>query len=125
MLDAQALLAFLAVAETGSTHAAARSLNLSQAAVSRRLSRLEKSLGTPLFLRGSHHLRLSKAGAQLLPEARAHVNGLMHALAAARTAGPDGKTTVTVGCLATLSLHVLPSVLSDFLAASPHVRVRL
>lgn len=125
MLDAQALLAFLAVADTGSTHAAARSLNLSQASVSRRLSRLEKSLGVPLFLRGGHQLRLSNAGARLLPEARAHVNGLMHALADARTAGPDGKTTVTVGCLATLSLHVLPSILSDFLIENPNIRVRL
>ncbi len=63
---------------------------LSQAAISRRLSRLEGSLGVHLFVRGSHQLRLSKAGARLLPEARAHLDALMQALAAARAAGPDG-----------------------------------
>jgi DNA-binding transcriptional LysR family regulator len=125
MLDIQALLTFLAVADAGSTHAAARSLHLSQASVSRRLARLEKSLGVALFIRGSHQLRLSNAGARLLPDARAHVNALMHALADARTAGPTGKTTVTVACLATLSLYVLPKILSDFLAANPNVRLRL
>jgi DNA-binding transcriptional LysR family regulator len=125
MLDAQALLAFLAVAETGSTHAAARSLNLSQASISRRLARLEKSLDSSLFIRGGHQLRLSNAGARLLPQARAHINALMQALADARSAGPDGKITVTVGCLATLSLYVLPGILSDYLVKNPNVRLRL
>ena len=124
-LDTPALLAFLTIAETGSTHAAARSLGLSQAAISRRLSRLEDALGVPLFVRGSHQLRLSNAGTRLLPEARAHLDALMAALAAARAAGPDGVTTITVGCLATLSLYVLPDILAEFLAAEPGVRVRV
>ena len=123
MLDIQALLAFLAVADSGSTYSAARTLELSQASVSRRLSRLEKSLGFPLFVRGGHCLRLNAAGARLLPEARAHINGLMQAIAEIRATGPEGKTTVTIGCLATLSLYVLPGILAEFLTDNPAVRV--
>lgn len=123
MIDTDALMAFLAVAESGSTHGAARTLNLSQAAVSRRLSRLEAALGVSLFVRGGHTLRLSAAGAQLLPEARLHVDGLSNALARARSIGVQSTTTVTLGCLATLSLHVLPSILSQFARQKPEVRV--
>ena len=51
MIDAPALVGFVAIAETGSVHAAARRLNVSQAALSRRLQRLEKSLRVDLFIR--------------------------------------------------------------------------
>ncbi|MCB1493150.1 MAG: LysR family transcriptional regulator [Rhodobiaceae bacterium] len=122
-LNTRALLAFLAVAETGSTHAAARSLNLSQASVSRRLARLEEDLGVSLFVRGGHQLRLSTAGAKLLPEVQKHINGLMQAVADTRGAGPDGVATITLGCLATLSLYVLPEILAKFLATEPNVRI--
>lgn len=124
-LDAPALQAFLAIAQTGSTHAAARSLGLSQASVSRRVSRLEDGLGVALFQRGGHQLRLSAAGARLLPEAQAHLNGLTKALREIRSATVEAKTSITIGCLATLSLYVLPGILADFLAAEKDTSVRV
>lgn len=123
--NARAILAFLAVAEAGSTHGAARSLNLSQASVSRRLTKLEEEIGVPLFVRGGHHLRLSPAGARLLPEAQKHVNGLIEALIDARADGPKGAPTITIGCLATMSLYVLPEILVSFLEHEPNVRIRV
>ncbi|MCB1327988.1 MAG: LysR family transcriptional regulator [Maritimibacter sp.] len=113
------------MAETGSTHAAARSLNLSQASVSRRLARLEEELGVQLFIRGHHQLRLTKAGARLLPEAQKHMNGLLKAMADARESSSGETATITMGCLATLSLYVLPEVTTAFVAAEPAVRLRI
>lgn len=124
-LDTPALQAFLAVAETGSTHAAARALGLSQAAVSRRVGRLEDSLGVLLFVRGGHLLRLSPAGTRLLPDVRTHIAGLNQALAEVRANRPDATTTITIGCLATLSLYVLPQILADFFAREKNIRVRI
>lgn len=124
-LDTPALQAFLAISQTGSTHAAARALGLSQASVSRRISRLEGDLGVALFVRGGHQLRLSAAGSRLLPEAQAHINALQKALRDIRSATIEAKTTVTIGCLATLSLYVLPNILADFLKKEKDTSVRV
>jgi len=125
MHDTEGIMAFIAVAESGSTHAAARSLNLSQAAVSRRLARFEATIGVSLFARGGHALRLTPAGARLLPAMQEHLDGLSVALAEARSMGVNSRTTATVACLASLSLHVLPTILARFLSERPEVRVRL
>ena len=59
MLDAPALVGFVLIAETGSVHAAAKRLNLSQAALSRRLQRLERAMRVQLFVRQGRRLLLS------------------------------------------------------------------
>ena len=48
-MDTHALLAFIAVAETGSFSLAAERLNLTQPAVSKRVAALERHLGARLF----------------------------------------------------------------------------
>ncbi|HRV33529.1 MAG TPA: LysR family transcriptional regulator [Anaerovoracaceae bacterium] len=61
-MDWDKLRVFHAVAEAGSfTHAGER-LNLSQSAVSRQISALEDSLGTPLFHRHARGLILTEQG---------------------------------------------------------------
>jgi DNA-binding transcriptional LysR family regulator len=52
---------------TGSFSGAARELAVTQSAVSRQVQQLERSLGTPLFLRTQGGLRLTSEGAALLP----------------------------------------------------------
>jgi DNA-binding transcriptional LysR family regulator len=69
MLDWNDLRHFLAVAETGSTLAAARRLRVSQATVSRRIAVLEESLGTQLFVRSPSGYRLTPRGRAVLPAA--------------------------------------------------------
>jgi DNA-binding transcriptional LysR family regulator len=62
---------FLAVAETGSTLAAARRLRVSQTTAARRVAALEAALGMTLFERRQSGYLLTPAGEALLPEARA------------------------------------------------------
>jgi DNA-binding transcriptional LysR family regulator len=66
-----ALQLLLAVAERGSTAAAARASNLTQSAVSKRLKALETAVGMPLFRRTGRGLALTHAGEVYLPYARA------------------------------------------------------
>lgn len=61
---------FLAVAEARSVSGAARSLQLGQPTVSRRLAALEYQVGTALFLRSAGGVSLTVAGERLLPAAR-------------------------------------------------------
>jgi len=64
-IDWDKLRVFHAVAEAGSFTHAGETLNLSQSAVSRQVSALEQSLGTPLFHRHARGLILTEQGETL------------------------------------------------------------
>ena len=68
-MDTHALLAFIAVAETGSFSLAAERLNLTQPAVSKRVAALERHLGARLFDRIGRRVDTTEAGQALLPRA--------------------------------------------------------
>lgn len=61
---------FVAVAENLSFSRAARQLHMATSPLSRRVRDLEHELGTTLFERDSHSVRLTPAGSALLPIAR-------------------------------------------------------
>jgi len=61
---------FIAVAQHGSLHAAARMTGQAQPAISKSLRRLEESLGAPLFVRGAKGIRLTPYGERFLGHAR-------------------------------------------------------
>lgn len=77
---------FVAVAEQGSIHAAARALYISQPPLSRQVRALEEELGVELLGRTSTGVYLSPAGAVFLQHARAILGSLDAAVAAARNA---------------------------------------
>jgi DNA-binding transcriptional LysR family regulator len=124
MIDAPALIGFVAIADAGSVHAAARQLNMSQAALSRRLQRLEDALHVRLFVRTGRRLKLSAAGARLLPEARTHVDGLIQACASIRDESYYGRPTVTVAAVPSVCTTCAP-VLRRFLEPRSSTRLRL
>src|SRR5436309_4234239 len=62
-MDLDDLRIFLAVVRRGTLTEAAAETHLTQPAISRRLQRLERSLGAPLFERAGRRLRLTDAGA--------------------------------------------------------------
>ncbi len=125
MLDMPGLKALLTVAEFGTVHAAARHLQLSQAALSRRIQRLEADLGIRLFLRVGRRLHLSEAGQQLLPGLREHVDAIEGAIRRAQQETHYGRPTVSFGCLPTLGTALLPLALRDFEKRRPGVFVRI
>lgn len=69
-IDIGLLRAFVAVVETGSVTRAAHLLNLTQAAVSQQLKRLEEQFSVELFHRSNRTLRTSAAGERLLAHAQ-------------------------------------------------------
>ena len=71
MFDWNDLRPFLAVARSGSTLAASRSLRISQATVSRRVTMLEEALGAQLFSRAATGYELTARGCAVLPLAEA------------------------------------------------------
>jgi LysR family transcriptional regulator, glycine cleavage system transcriptional activator len=72
----QELVAFEAVARLSSFTKAAAELCITQSAVSHRVRRLEKFLGTRLLHRSNPGVALTPAGAALLPQIKAALDGL-------------------------------------------------
>lgn len=58
---------FAKAAETLNFSDAAKCLNIAQSSLSQQIKQLEDELGTQLFLRNSHSIRLSEAGEVMLP----------------------------------------------------------
>jgi len=92
------LSAFEAAARTGSVTAAANELGLTQSAVSRQISALEKQLGVALFLRERQTIRLTLAGDAYAREVREALRRISNASLNLR-ANPAGGT---------LNLAILP-----------------
>ena len=72
-------------ADAGSLSAAARQLDLTPAAASAILKRIEAELGTPLFVRSTRSLRPTPAGALFLRRCREGVHSIDAACAELRT----------------------------------------
>lgn len=92
-LDTGLLRAFITVAEHGNVGRAAQDLHLTQQGLSKRISRLEDTLGVRLFDRGHGGVTLTDAGDHLLPLARGVVDALDAATAAI---GVEGVLTIDV-----------------------------
>ncbi|SDH11295.1 DNA-binding transcriptional regulator, LysR family [Leifsonia sp. 98AMF] len=113
MPSLRALACLIAVADAGSITEAARSLYLSQPAVSHHLLQLEQEAGVALIVRETRGVRLTPAGRAALVEARRAVDAAGAALPAAAAAGQATGGTIRIGCAQSL-VTVLAPVLVDW-----------
>lgn len=121
----QDLTLFMTTAEAGSLSAAARRLDLTPAAASAALKRLEAELGAPLFVRSTRSLRLTPEGERFLEHTRQALQ-LLHDGREAIAQGRD-----VIGGLLQLSApsdfgrQHLVHWLDAFQSRHPGLRVRL
>jgi DNA-binding transcriptional LysR family regulator len=80
-VEVRHLRSFLAIAEEGSVTRAAERLHVSQPALSRTLTQLERALGVQLVDRSTHHLHLTEAGRTFQAAAAKSLRGFDAALA--------------------------------------------
>lgn len=124
-IDFLGLEAFLGIAERGSFHGAADRLNLSQAALSHRMRRLEDDLGVKLFTRSTRHVALTPAGLELLPKVRGMMEQLTGSYETLRQQGREKQNRLTIGCLPTIATYYLPPILKPFSAKFPDIAVQI
>ena len=106
---------FLAVAQSGSTTAAAADIALSQSATSAAVNELERLLSLRLFDRAGKRLLLNDNGRALLPRARALLDGA----AGIEQMSQDGRAqaqSLRIGASSTIGNYLLPGLLGRFLA---------
>jgi DNA-binding transcriptional LysR family regulator len=113
---------FLAVVREGSFGRAATSLLVSQPAVSERVARLERAVGTSLFHRSTRGAAPTPAGHAFLPYAQRTVDLLDDAAATVRAL--DEAPRLRVAVHATFAHRVVPLVLRSLGALRRSVTVR-
>ena len=115
----------VAVADSGSLSAAARSLGMPLATVSRKVGELESHLKTRLLHRTTRRLSLTEAGSSYVAACRRILEEIGEAERAAtgEYASPKGELVVTAPVVFG-RLHVVP-VVADFLAHYPEIDIRL
>lgn len=122
-MEIEDIQAFVAVADAGGLTPAAQRLGVSKSIVSRRLARLEKSLGATLLTRTTRGASLTEAGATF----REHATRIAGEAEAARDAiSPDGTVRGRLRVSAPLSFgpaHFAP-VLAELACRYPELEVQ-
>jgi DNA-binding transcriptional LysR family regulator len=125
MRNLQGLLSFVESARTGSLSAAARKLDLTPAAVSKSVLRLEGELSVRLFNRSTRRLRLTAEGETFFLRAEGILRELDEAVAEVgqATEVPTGRVRISVG--AAFGRHWIVPALPPLLAAHPGLQVEV
>lgn len=122
-IDPELLTTFQAVLEHGRIAAAARATHLSQPAVSARIRRLERELGTTLFKRSVRGVSPTPAGQRLAVHAR-ELQALLDR-AAADVRGTDELGKLEIIASTTIAAQVLPISLAAYRQRHPEVELAL
>ncbi len=104
--------AFLVVKETGSFHAAAERLNLSQSAITRRIRKLEQALDSLLFERTTRAVKPTLAAKRLQARAEAILQDARETARAMR----DDSVAFAHQRNAVVTVATIPTVVSDLLS---------
>jgi DNA-binding transcriptional LysR family regulator len=113
---------FVAVVDAGSFTGASRRLGLPRSTVSRRVARLERTLGSRLLHRTTRRLRLTDLGATYYERCAAALAQLDEAQSLVRAAQAEPRGKLRFSAPHDLGGHLAP-VIAEFLAQNPLVRI--
>lgn len=119
------LVVVVAVADARSVSGAARTLGVDGSTVSRRVRRLEESLGIALFHRGGRGMELSEPGRRLVQRVQAAMNEVSLGLDEALVDPDELRGRVVVTAPTELGTALLTPVLSTFSREHPDVDFEL
>lgn len=113
---------FCRVARTESFTAAGKEIGLSQPSVSRIISKLEKDLGSALFVRSTHAVKLTEIGTEYLERIEPILASLDEANHMARGDGTL-KGRLRVGCATSFAAREIIPRLGPFVDAHPELSI--
>jgi len=116
---------FLAVAEHLHFTEAARLLGIAQPPLSQQIQKLEREIGTPLFVRHPRRVELTEAGRLFRERAQRLVDDAASALAEAQNAGRGESGRLVLGFAGSTVFHPLvAALLQRYRSAWPNVVIR-
>ncbi|HEY4010135.1 MAG TPA: LysR family transcriptional regulator [Acidobacteriaceae bacterium] len=116
---------FQAVADLGSMTAAARTLYVSQSAISEQIRDLEHELGTPLLDRSGRQLQLTPQGHVFLEEARRTLEAAQRAIDITRKAAHGEVGSLAIGFFLWGTAGFFPRIIREFRRLRPGIRLSL
>src|SRR3954464_5110902 len=116
---------FVATQRKGSLSAAARSLSLSPATISRRISAPEEELGVQLVDRTSRNLKMTESGQAFLERAEVVLEAMAEAEQAARVSRQRPEGRLRVHSRTHLGLRVIAPLLPKFAQRYPDIQVEI
>jgi LysR family transcriptional regulator AphB len=121
--DLNDVLAFTAVADSGSFTRAAERLGWPKSSVSQRVARLEQCLGARLLERSTRRVRLTEVGARFHEHAQRVLQELDEAAATVESfrSRPQGRLRISASVV--LGQALLPAMLAEFAAEHPEVQL--
>jgi DNA-binding transcriptional LysR family regulator len=114
---------FLEVARRGSVSRAAEALFVTQPTLTARLHSLERELGTPLFVRTPHGMRLTDAGRAWVPFAERALRALVDGRDVLEQVKSASAGHLMIAAAPAVSTYILPELLEQFVAIHPRVVV--
>lgn len=113
------------LAETSSFTQTAQRLALSKAAVSQRLSELERAVGVPLVQRTTRSVRLTEAGRRLADETAGAFEQITHSIGGVRDLVDQPRGLVRLTAPVALGRQQVAPSLEGFFKRYPEVRIEL
>jgi DNA-binding transcriptional LysR family regulator len=124
-MDTRDLAIFVQAAAAGSLSAAARRLEITPMAASRRLAALEQQLGVRLMHRTTRAVSLTAEGEAFLPHAQAMIESEHAARAALAPTARGASGLLRITAPAAFGRKVVTPLVPDILAANPELRIDL
>lgn len=116
---------FLALAQDLNFRRTAERLNLDQSALSRRIQRLEQSLGFRLLERTTREVSLTQAGQRFFSDNSELLRSYDEAIQTARRVAEGKSGLLRVAYMAFAATELMPSAILRFRQAHPYIDVRL
>ena len=116
---------FNTVAEAGNISKAAKTLYLSQPAISRAVSKLEQSLSVKLFIRNSRGVHLTEEGKMLYEHTKSAFHALRQGEETLRRIQNLGIGSLRIGTNTTLCKYILMPYLKRFIREYPHIQLHI
>jgi DNA-binding transcriptional LysR family regulator len=100
-------------------------LAVSQPTLTRRIQKLEDTLGIQLFDRTTRHVTLSAVGREFLPKAQDLLDDFEASLLSISSMSERTTGQITIACVPTAAQYFLPKTLAAFSAQHPRIKVRI
>src|SRR3990167_5995696 len=116
MVSPDELIYFIELAQILNFSRASERIGISQPSLSVAIKRLEKAIGTDLFIRRKKGVTLTPAGRRLLSHAKQLLQSWESVKAAALASHHEVQGSIYIGCHPSLALSTLPKFLPGLLA---------
>lgn len=125
MPKTQHFITFQEIIRSGSIRAAARSLGITQPAVTKTINDIENYFGVKLFTRSSSGIELTEAGKRFLPHSRTILKNITSTIEDMRQFLENSSAEITFGYSSLIGFTAIPEITKEFLSVYPKTKLSI